>query len=55
MSISNFKIGRYNEDIPFFDFMIDLKGKGTDVFIKEVIKYIQVINIKWLKVYDKYN
>ena len=46
MSISNFKIGRYNKDIPFFDFMIDLKGKKTDVFIKEVIKYIQVINIK---------
>tara|TARA_B100000401_G_C52623345_1_gene632470 strand:+ start:26 stop:556 length:531 start_codon:yes stop_codon:yes gene_type:complete len=46
MSISNFKIGRYNENIPFFDFMIDLKGKGTGVFIKEVIKYIQVINIK---------
>ena len=46
MSISNFKIGRYNKDTPFFDFMIDLKDEGTAVFIKEIIKYIQVINIK---------
>ncbi len=44
MSISQFKIGRYNEDMLIFDFMINIKQQNTDFFIKEVIKYIKVIN-----------
>ena len=44
LSKANFKIGISSYDKRFFDFIIETKSKNFDVFKKELIKYLNILN-----------
>ncbi len=47
MSPALFKIGRYsNENLSFYDMMVDVKGKSLTYFIEQVTTYLTLINQK---------
>ena len=47
MSKAQFKIGRFaDENLPFYDMMVDVKGKSLSYFIEQVTTYLTLINQK---------
>lgn len=47
MSPAKFKIGRFSEDnLDFYDMMVDVKGKSLSYFIEQATTYLTLINQK---------